>query len=170
MQRVMIVGGPGSGKSTLAIRLGEKTGLPVYHMDQIHWMSGWVPRDIPEKDALTQSVHAKPAWIFEGGHSRTYAARAARADMLIWLDIPVYPRFWRVIMRLIRGYGRTRPDLPPGCPERLRRDTVEFYRYIWRTRQTSRATIERLVAKAPPNLTVIQLRSLSEINAFLDGL
>ena len=36
MQRVMIVGQPGSGKSTLARRLGERTGLPVVHIDTIH--------------------------------------------------------------------------------------------------------------------------------------
>lgn len=38
MQRVMIVGQPGSGKSTLARKLGEHTGLPVVHIDTIHWL------------------------------------------------------------------------------------------------------------------------------------
>lgn len=40
MKRVMITGGPGSGKSMLAAALGEKTGLPVYHMDKIHYRPG----------------------------------------------------------------------------------------------------------------------------------
>jgi dephospho-CoA kinase len=36
----MIVGQPGAGKSTLARALGVATGLPVVHMDMIHWQPG----------------------------------------------------------------------------------------------------------------------------------
>ena len=80
MKRVMIVGGPGSGKSTLARKLGARTGLPVYHMDHIHWMPGWVERPGHDKDRMTHEIHMKDVWIFEGGHSRTYQERFARAD------------------------------------------------------------------------------------------
>ena len=34
MERIMIIGCGGSGKSTLARQLGEKTGLPVVHLDK----------------------------------------------------------------------------------------------------------------------------------------
>ena len=37
MERVMIIGCGGAGKSTLARKRGEKTGLPVVHLDQIWW-------------------------------------------------------------------------------------------------------------------------------------
>ena len=40
MQRVMIIGQPGSGKSTLAREMGKHTGLPVIHIDTIHWQPG----------------------------------------------------------------------------------------------------------------------------------
>ena len=40
MERVMIIGCGGAGKSTLARKLGEKTGLPVVHLDQIYWEPG----------------------------------------------------------------------------------------------------------------------------------
>ena len=66
MRRVMVVGGPGSGKSTFARALSAKTGLPVFHMDLIHWLPGWVERPSAEKSRLTKKVHAKEAWIFEG--------------------------------------------------------------------------------------------------------
>jgi adenylate kinase family enzyme len=47
MKRVVIIGPPGSGKSTLAPILGEVTGLPVVHLDNLFWKPGWVqtPRD-----------------------------------------------------------------------------------------------------------------------------
>jgi adenylate kinase family enzyme len=56
MQRVMIVGQPGSGKSTLARKLGQRTGLPVIHIDTIHWQPGWVERSWDEKTRLCHEV------------------------------------------------------------------------------------------------------------------
>ena len=47
MRRVMVIGAPGSGKSTLARALGERTGLPVFHMDHIHHLPGWAERPPP---------------------------------------------------------------------------------------------------------------------------
>lgn len=56
MQRVMIVGQPGSGKSRLAQALGARTGLPVVHIDTIHWQPGWVERSFNEKTRLCHEV------------------------------------------------------------------------------------------------------------------
>ena len=170
MERVMIVGGPGSGKSTLARLLGEKTGLPVFHMDRIHWMDGWVERGRSEKDRLTHDVHMKDAWIFEGGHSRTYPERLERADTFIWLDFPVWTRIWRVLARLVRHYGQTRPDLPDGSPEGFGWQTVEFIRFIWRTRHASRARLEQIYRSPPPHLCVVHLTSVREIDRYLNNL
>ena len=56
MQRVMIVGQPGSGKSTLARRLGQLTGIPVVHIDTIHWQPGWVERSAAERGGEDSTV------------------------------------------------------------------------------------------------------------------
>ncbi|TYC66057.1 DNA topology modulation protein FlaR [Stappia sp. BW2] len=169
MKRVMIVGGPGSGKSTLAVALGQKTGLPVYHMDKIHYRSGWNERTRPEKDRMTHEVHLKEAWIFEGGHSSTYAERVERADTFIWLDFPVSRRIFRVLKRSVQYHGQSRPDLAEGCPEQFNWQTVEFLRFIWRTRHSARAKLERIYREPPHHLTVYRLRTLAEINDFLAG-
>lgn len=163
----MIVGGPGSGKSYLARQLGQISGLPVFHMDHIHWLPGWVERDFAEKDLLTRRIHAKDAWIFEGGHSRTYGERAARAQLLVWLDLPIGLRIRRVLWRSLRFRGRTRPDLPDGCPEILDGRTVEFLRFIWRTRKTSRSKIKRMIDALPAGLWVRHLRNPAEVRRFL---
>ena len=167
MQRVMIIGQPGSGKSTLARRLGELTFLPVIHIDHIHWKPGWVERDPAEKTQMTIDVIAKPRWIFEGGHSRTYRQRLDRADTLIWLDLPLGLRLRRVLWRTLRYYGRTRPDLPQGCPEAFR---FEFLSFIWRTRHTSRARMRALYDTAPGDKTTIHLTSAPAVDRFLSDL
>ncbi|KAJ02680.1 hypothetical protein [Sulfitobacter mediterraneus] len=168
MKRVMIVGGPGSGKSTLARILGPRLGLPVFHMDQIHWQENWVERPMEEKLPMAQAVETQDRWVFEGGMSVTYGNRMQRADTLIWLDLPVGLRLWRVTKRLFRYLGKARPDLPPGCHESLHPETLRFYRFIWQTRHASRAKIAKLLAEADEGLKVAHLRSPSEVQAWLD--
>lgn len=169
MQRVMITGGPGSGKSTLARIMGARTGLPVYHMDHIHWRADWEERPAEEKTRLVREIIATEAWVFEGGHSTTYAERGARADTFIWLDLPVTLRFVRIIWRTIRDHGKTRPDMAPGCNEGFHRETLPFWRYIWRTRKTARAKLAAIAAD-PRHLKVYHLRSPSQVRAFIDSL
>ena len=165
MKRVMVVGAPGSGKSTLARRLGTLTGLPVHHMDHLHWKPGWVPRDDTEKAAMAHEIEARVAWIFEGGMSSTYATRAARADTLIWLDLPVSLRLWRVTRRMIQYWGQSRPDLPDGCIEGIHGETLEFYRWIWRTRQSGRVKLLHLL-DGQSHLRVFHLKSPDAVRAF----
>ncbi len=169
MQRVMIVGGPGSGKSTLARALGERTGLPVYHMDHIHWLPGWVQRPHAQKLAMARDIEASDSWIFEGGFSTTYDHRAARADTLIWLDLAVMLRLWRVTRRLVQNYGRRRPDMAEGCVELLHGETLAFYRFIWRTRESGRLKLRQLIARQP-HLVVHHLRSRQAVAGFLERL
>jgi len=171
MQRVMIIGQPGSGKSTLARRLGEKTFLPVIHVDHIHWKSGWVERDPQEKTRMTLDVIEGGQWIFEGGHSKTYAQRLNRADTLIWLDMPIALRLYRVIRRLIVTYGKNRPDLPEGCPEVLGWHTWEFLVYILRTRGPNRRRMRvRHGAFADAGRTALHFNSRKGVEAWLDAL
>lgn len=107
------------------------------------------------------------AWIFEGDHSATWATRATRADLLVWLDRPVALRAWRVLRRTFRDLGRTRPDLPEGCPESLR-TLPEFLRFIWRIRRSARLRMARLAEEAPPTCRVVRLRSDREVVRFLE--
>lgn len=166
----MIVGSPGSGKSTLAPLMAARTGLPVVHMDHIHWKPGWVPRGQEEKDRLTREVHAREEWIFEGGHSRTYPERLERADTFIWLDLPLWLRILRVIFRTFRDLNRQRPDLPENCPERLNAETVTFLLFIWRTRHSSREKHRKIAEAPPPHLRVVHLRNAKDVRSFLETL
>lgn len=148
MRRVMIIGQPGSGKSTLARAVGEIAHLPVYHMDHIHWQPGWTERPKAEKAEICADIIARDRWVFEGGFSANWSDRLDRADAVIWLDMPLPLRLWRVFRRTLQYNGRTRPDLPENCPETF---NAGFYHYIWRTRSTGRDNCARLFAQARPD-------------------
>lgn len=167
MKRVMIIGQPGSGKSTLARAVGERTGLPVVHVDHIHWMSGWVERPKSEKIALAIAEQNRDVWIFEGGLGATKEHRLERCDTLINLDFPLWLRAWRVFKRTFIHYGKTRPDLPYGCPEQF---SYEFWKWIWDTSRKNREANVRWMAKAGPDVAVYHLRSARDVRAFVAGL
>lgn len=164
MRRVMIVGQPGSGKSWLANRLGQATGLPVFHMDHIHYMPGWVERPMSEKIRMATEIENGDAWIFEGGLSRTYAHRIDRCDTLILLDLPFWRRFARVLWRTVVRYGRNRPDMAQGCPESF---NLQFLKWMWRTRKLHRTALGTWVKKADHEVEVVVLRGKAEVARYL---
>lgn len=166
----MIVGGPGSGKSTLAVRLGEVTGLPVFHLDKLQYLPGWVVRPTSEISSMTREIHSKDQWVFEGLHSVTYSERAARADLFIWLDLPVLTRLYRVLRRSCIYHGRTRPDMHEGCPQQINWQTIEFLCFIIRTRKSEREEIFEIYKNPPDNLRVIRLTDQAEIDNFFVNL
>ena len=84
MERVMIIGCGGAGKSTLAKRLGEKTGLPVVHLDQIWWAPGnWEHLSREEFDDRLAVEMEKDCWIMDGNFNRTLDVRLERADTVL---------------------------------------------------------------------------------------
>ena len=170
MKRVMIVGAPGSGKSTLARMIGEKTKLPVYHMDHIHWKAGWIGRTVDEKTSLSNEVHCLDEWIFEGGYSRTYDVRLSRADTLIWLDFPLLFRMFRLARRTIVHLGKARPDLPDGCKEKFNWQTLEFFHFVITTSRRSKIRHQAIIENAPKHLNIVHLQNLKQVNGYIDGL
>lgn len=168
MKRVMVIGQPGAGKSTLARALGAQTGLPVIHLDQIHWMAGWVERPMPEKIKMIRAIEESESWIIEGGLARTWETRLARSDTLVWIDVGMLERLRRVLWRSWRQRGQTRPDLAEGCPEQFGWLTVEFVWYILRTARRGRQRMRGVFdAYDRPK---VALRSIAEVEAWLASL
>ena len=129
MRRVRVIGAPGTGKSTLALQIGRRLGLPVIHMDREFWRPGWVAPGTDEWRAQVRDLAGRESWVMEGNYSGTWELSLARAEAVIWLDLPRHIYFPRTIWRSIRWMGRQRPDLGAGCIERF---DPGFYRdWVW---------------------------------------
>ena len=79
----MIVGQPGSGQAVLARAMGEALHLPVVDLGH-------------RGERAPAEVLEGARWIIAGGDPAGWTARLARADALVWLDLPVLPRLLRL--------------------------------------------------------------------------
>jgi adenylate kinase family enzyme len=167
VQRVLVIGSGGAGKSTLAVRLGERTGLPVVHLDRLYWRPGWVPTPRDEWPRTVAALLARDRWVMDGNYGGTLDQRLRACDTVVFLDLPRAVCAWRVVGRALRFRGRSRPDMGEGCPERV---TYEFLRWIWHYPRRARPEVLRKLAALAADKTVVVLRSDAEVERFVGGL
>ncbi len=164
MQRIVIVGRSGSGKSTLARALGERLDLPVTHLDALYWQPGWQPTpDRAAFDRRVLEIVAGERWIIDGGYSTTLPERLERADTVVVMMAPLARWLWRVFLRIVTFRGESRPDMAPGCAERV---DVEFLRYIWTYRRKNLPEIEAAIAAHFAG-TPVRLSKARDVAAFV---
>ncbi|MBI4312103.1 MAG: DNA topology modulation protein [Chloroflexi bacterium] len=164
MQRVAVVGSAGAGKSTLARQLGDVLGLPVIHLDTVHWQPGWVEPSREEWRATVERIVQGERWVIDGNYGGTMGLRFAAADAIVFLDLPRRLCLWRVVKRRLQFRGKQRPDMAPGCPEKL---DLGFLRWIWAYPTASRPEVLRLMEEASHGRRIYRLRSRKEVARFL---
>jgi adenylate kinase family enzyme len=164
MQRVVILGSGGAGKSTLARRIGDRLALPVIHLDREHWLPGWVETPSDEWADRVAMLVAGDRWVIDGNYGGTIGPRLRACDTAIFLDLPRRVCLWRVIRRWRQYRGRTRPDMTPGCNERL--DWV-FVRWIWNYPRLHRPAVLKQLATLGAGQRVVHLRSRRAVEEFV---
>ena len=163
MERIQIMGCSGAGKSTLARNLGEKTGLPVIHIDRLFWKSGWVESTKDEIDEKILREVSKDRWILDGNYSRTLQARLDRCDLVIYLDFPRWFCILSVVRRYLQNKGQIRPDMAEGCPEKI---DWEFLRWIWTYNKQHRKKFLEMLGQLPEEKVII-FKNRREVQQFL---
>jgi adenylate kinase family enzyme len=165
MRRILIVGSGGSGKSTLARQLGELLRIEVIHLDALHWKPGWVATPESEWRCLLERLVQQDTWIIDGTYGATLELRLAAADTILFLDLPRTLCLWRVLLRGALYAGRHRPDMAPGCPERIQ---PQFLRWVWRYPTASRPRLLEKLQRYSRGRRIIHLRSSAEVRQFLE--
>src|SRR4051812_28657471 len=168
-RRILVAGVTGVGKTTLARRIAEATGSPHTEIDELYHGPGWTYREsfLDEVDALTDG----PAWVTEWQYQSARATLAARADLLVWLDLPARVSLTRLIRRTVRRRLR-REMLWNGNVEgplwHFFTGQDHIIRWALRTQRKYKRTVPALEAEAP-HLVIVRLSSAAEVERWLAG-
>jgi adenylate kinase family enzyme len=139
MRRVAVIGCGGSGKTTLANELAARRALPVVHIDSHYWRTadGTRVESTPEQwRKHHRELIAADAWVIDGMKLGVLDERLARADTVIYLDLPTRECLSGILRRRLRYRGRLRPDL--GVYDRI---SCEFLRWVWSFRRRHRPAL-----------------------------
>ena len=106
-------------------------------------------------------------WIMDGlGQRASVPSRLARATEIILIDMPLWMHFWLAADRQIAWATGNLNNAPGGIAEMP--PTKALFQSIWDVEQTWMPEIRTLCkAEAANGKSIIQLRSVDELTAFL---
>ena len=161
MPRINVTGNAGVGKSTLAARIAILLEAPLFGLDEIVWKPGWKKSGPDERILKEHALCARSSWVIDG------VSRFVResADMVVFLDYPRHVSFWRCAKRNWRYLFRSRPGLPPECPEIRIAPTLA--RIIWQFPKNVRPALLAEFEEWKEQKTLIHIRSERELCEFM---
>ena len=150
MDRIAVVGNSGSGKSTLARRVAGAIDAPHVELDAIYHQPGWQPLPEEEFRDRVRAAAAGERWVIDGNYSVVRDLVWARADTVLWLDLPRATVMRQLVSRTLRR-GLLRMELWNGNRETLRnfirRDPQEsIIMWAWTRHHLYRERYEALAA------------------------
>lgn len=157
--RVLVCGTSGSGKTTIARRVSAILGIPHVEIDALFHGPGWQPRTSFLDDVA--AFANQPSWVTEWQYGAARPLLLARADLLVWLDLPRGAVMGQVIARTLRRRLR-REELWNGNVEpplwTVFTDREHIVRWAW---STHHQTPERIAAarQQRPELPIVRLPS-----------
>jgi len=172
VRRVSVVGTSGAGKSTLGAALAARLGVDFLELDSVFHQPGWVPLPREEFRERVADAVAAERWVIDGNYSMVRDLVWARADTVVWLDLPKRTVMRQVIWRSFRR-AAARVELWNGNRERWRNffalDKEEsVISWAWQTHATTRAKFEGAMAD-PENshLRFVRLTTPAAVRRFL---
>ena len=163
MKRILVLGSSGAGKSTFARELGERLGVETIHLDSYYWQPNWTPTPPEEWDRKLEGLLERESWVMDGNYPASLPLRLQYADTVVFLDRGRVQSLLRCIGRLLKYRGQSRPELAPGCNEKI---DWEFLKWIWNYPRDVKPGIMATLEKRS-DIEVTILRSDREIAGYL---
>lgn len=164
--RILVMGCSGGGKSTLSQQIAARFGLAYVSIDRdVLWLPGWVERDKQEQRAIIVAKVQEERWILDGTNPSTFDVRLPRADFVIWVRMPRLLCIWGAISRWVKWMGRTRPEMAPGCIEKV---DWQFLRFIWTFEEKFAPRVLAGLLRYGSDVPILQLSSRRQMRQLLD--
>ena len=165
--RIAIVGGSGAGKTTLGKALAKVVGGVFVEVDAIQHKAGWCLASAEEiRAGILGALEGQPRWVIDGTCEREVGDFvSSRADVIVWLDLPLAVKLARLLRR---SWGRVRRR------EVLWNGNVETWRDVFVGRdsvvahplRTHFRHRRRMLARSDHG-KIVRLRSAREVDAWL---
>jgi adenylate kinase family enzyme len=119
-RKIAVIGSTCSGKTRLARTLAEQLGVPHVELDALHHGPNWTEATRDEFRARVSDAIAGDGWVVEGSYQGKLGDLVLkRAELVVWLDLPMYTILMRLWVRTIRRI-RSRVELWNGNRETWR--------------------------------------------------
>lgn len=169
-RRILVAGVSGVGKTTLARRIADIAQVPYTEIDALFHGPNWTPRRAFLDDV--RALVAQDAWVTEWQYASARPLLAARADLVVWLDLPFWTTaFPRVVRRTVRRRIR-RQVLWNGNIEppfgTILTDPEHVVRWAVATRHKYRDRMPQLEADSP-GLSIVRLRAQRQVERWMSG-
>ncbi len=157
--------GPVSSRS-----LAARYGLPLTHVDSIQYLSGMRLRDIAETTAMLEGAMGGEAWVIDGfGSFEVMARRFERADLVVFVDFPLWRHYWWCTKRQLASLRAPRAELPVGCDEATISHTVALFRILWRVHREIRPRLIDVFSRTEMRGKVVRIKDVNEWRKVFDG-
>jgi adenylate kinase family enzyme len=166
VRKLAVIGGTGSGKSTVSRALAQRLGVPHVELDALFWKPGWEMTPAEEFRPIVEAALDCDGWVADGNYRKRLGTLVLdRADLVVWLDMPLRTKLWRLLRRTTRRI-RTREELWGTNVDSWRAALLSKDSLFWwsvKTHYPTRRNLPTLLARYPH----VRLRSPQEVARFV---
>jgi adenylate kinase family enzyme len=173
-RRISVAGASGSGKTTVSRAIADRLGLQHVELDALYHGPNWsTPPKEEFRRRVTEMLDGVDGWVADGNYTGALGAVVLeRAELLVWLDLPLRVCLRRIWSRTWRRI-RTREELWEAKNRETLRNAF-FARdslFLWTLKAHFRHRRDwpgRFAAQ--PHLEVVRLRAQHDVDRWLADL
>jgi adenylate kinase family enzyme len=164
----VIASASGNGKTTFGRELAERLAVPFVELDALHHGPNWAEATPDELRARVEPLVHTDAWVVDGAYRNKLGDLVLeRAELVVWLDLPVHVWLPRLVKRTVRRLVR-REELWNGNRETLRDQFTPSTSVVYHALhdyRSRRRVYEAELARFP----LVRLSTTAEVEWFLDS-
>lgn len=166
-KKIAIIGNCAAGKTELGRVLSKSTGIPVFHVDSLQFVENMKIRSHQETIQDLTQIENLNEWIIDGfGPLDILEQRLIKADLVLFIDLPLWRHYWWLTKRQIKSIWSPRQELPSNCSDLSWPQIKKLYRGIWQVHTKMRPEMLKILARQELKSKVVIIRTVSDFSKF----